>query len=146
MSETANDSAETETEAETTRLREYAKEVQDLTEVQDVDLIAGRYPARLRVRIHGWETSAGFEDLRDRYGGEIVAAEADTDSLILTVEVREKWKMGGVRSARKEGGSVVLTLPREALEASGLDTGQMALSAREDEIHITAQDNPVSPK
>jgi len=61
MSETANDSAD----VETNRLREYAKDVRDLAEVESVDLIAGRYPPRLEVTIAGWEATPGFEDLRE---------------------------------------------------------------------------------
>jgi len=40
----------------------------------------------------------------------------------------------------------VVAIPREAMEASGLETGDRALSARAGEIHITAQNEPVPPR
>jgi len=105
-----------------------------------------RYPGRVSIEIEGWKVLDGIRDLVREFNADIVDVEAGPDSLTLYVEVRESWKDGGVRSARKGGGSIVLTLPREALEASGLDTGQMALHGRTNEIHITSHSSPEAPR
>jgi hypothetical protein len=128
------------------RTHTVAREAETVPDVESATANTCRYPARVTVVIDGWTIPAGLHDRIDQVGAELVDAEAGPEALTVHLDVREPWRMAGVRSARKEGGSVVVAIPREAMEASGLETGDRALSARPGEIHITAQDEPVPPR
>jgi hypothetical protein len=112
----------------------------------DVQVERDRYPVRLTVVLRGGTIEDGVHDVLDHYHATIEDASRTGGGLRLSLAVREPWKDAGTRSIRSHGKSLVLTLPREALDAAGLAEDSVAIHARQDEIHIARQtDEPLGP-
>lgn len=116
--------------------------VERLYEVEAVgaiDVDGSRYPLRVEVGLSTETIPDGVQDLIGHYSGSIVDARVrpGPGHLTITVAVPERWKDGGPRTVRAIGSSTGLTLPPEALDASGItqDT-EVDVHARPGELHI----------
>lgn len=108
--------------------------------VKDTAVLGERYPPRAVLKISRDAIPAGVHDLIDHYDAQIVDVEAEAHGLTLVVTVPEAWKDAGNRTVREHGNSLVLTLSREALDASGIGLEKVDLHARHGEVHITKHD------
>lgn len=80
----------------------------------------------------------GVKDILRQHDATIEQVEGGTTGVLLTLRPTQPWKPAGQRTVRAHGGSIVVTLSREALEASHLDEdAEVDLEAREGQVRIT---------
>jgi len=124
----------------------FAEQAAERAGVKAADVDEERFPPRVTVSLSQGAIPPGVRDLLDHYQASIEDAQAATDGLVLTVTVPEPWKDAGTRTIREHGNSLVLTLPREALDAASLGEEQVDLHARAGEVHVKAhEDGPRFP-
>lgn len=107
--------------------------------VGEVRVDGSRYPARVTVGLSTRSVPDGVSDIVDYHAGRIVDCHVGDgpDPLSITVAVPERWKDGGPRTVRAIGSSTGLTLPPEALDASGITQNtEVDVHARPGELHI----------
>lgn len=114
----------------------FADDAEGRSYVSGVQVNQDRFPPTVTVMLSRGEIPPGIEDLIDHYQAEIVDAAVASDGLHLDVEVPEEWKDAGTRKIREHGNSLVLTLPREALDAAKVGSETVDLHARTGEVHI----------
>lgn len=116
--------------------------VERLYEVEAVgaiDVDGSRYPPRVKVGLSTYDIPDGVHDLIDHHSATLVDAKVreGTAHLDVTLAVPERWKDGGPRTVRAIGSSTGLTLPPEALDASGItQETEVDVHARPGELHI----------
>lgn len=100
----------------------------------DTDYPTPRVTVHLTVGEIPMAVSSAINDVTGRITG---AKTHGPDQLAITVAVPERWKDGGPRTVRAIGSSTGLTLPPEALDASGItEDTQVDVHARPGELHI----------
>jgi len=114
----------------------FADDAEGRSYVSAVEIDGDRFPPTVTLLLTRNEIPPGIHDLLDHYQASIVDAAAGAEGLHLTVRVGEKWKDAGTREIREHGNSLVLTLPREALDAARLGQQAVDLHARDGEVHI----------
>lgn len=119
----------------------FAEKAADLSPVRDAQVDAERFPPRVTVELNSSHIPPGVHDLLDHYQADLQDVTYDGAGLRLDVTVPEPWKDAGTRTIRTHGNSLVLTLPREALDAAGLSEEQVDLHARSGEVHVKAHDD-----
>lgn len=118
----------------------FAEQAAERSGVKAADVDEERFPPRVTVSLSQGAIPPGVRDLLDHFQAEIQDAQAATDGLVLTVTVPEPWKDAGTRTIREHGNSLVLTLPREALDAATLGEEQVDIHARDGEVHVKKHD------
>ena len=117
---------------------------QDLAEhpaILDSDKDTSRRPHRVIVDVDALPIPAGVQDILEQHQASIEQVEGGNGGILLTLRPTQPWKPAGQRTVRAHGGSIVCTLTREALEASGLDeAAEVDLEAREGQVRITRRD------
>jgi hypothetical protein len=127
------------------RVEVFAADAADHSHVREAAVDGDRTPPRVTVEIRGARVPEGVHDRIDRFQATIVDAAARGGTLRLTVTVPEPWKDAGVRTIRQQGNSCILSLPPEALDAAALGQEQVALHARDGEIHVARHDGGPRP-
>lgn len=123
----------------------YDGEAQDLEQdladhpaVSDSHVNTSRRPHRVVADVDALPLPEGVRDILEQHQAGIEQVEGGNGGLILTLKPTQPWRPAGQRTVRAHGGSIVVTLSREALEASGLDEdAEVDLEAREDQVRIT---------
>lgn len=96
-----------------------------------------RRPHLVRFTLAGQVIPDGVHDILDEHGATLDDVEYHGGGLLLHARPQPQWRPAGQRTIRAHGGSIVCTLSREALEASGLaEDEDVDLEAREGEVHI----------
>lgn len=104
-----------------------------------------RRPHRVVVHLppEARDVPAGVEDIIEQHQATIEGVRHGEDghwSIVLAPHV--DWKPAGQRTVRAHGGSIVVTLTREALEASGLaEDTEVDLEARDGQVRFTRRDD-----
>ena len=113
---------------------------QDLAEhasVQDSHVNTNRRPHRVVADVEALPLPGGVQDILEQHGAEIEQVEGGNGGLLLTIRPTAPWRPAGQRTVRAHGGSIVVTLSREALEASGLaEDTEVDLAARDGQVRI----------
>jgi hypothetical protein len=106
--------------------------------ILDTDVDTARRPYRVIADIDQLPIPAGVQDILTTHQATIEQVEGGTDGLLVTLRPTRVWRPAGQRTIRAHGGSIVCTLTREAVEASGLTEGvEVDLAARDDQVRIT---------
>lgn len=119
----------------------FADDAQGRSYVGAVEVHEDRFPPTVTLLLERDEIPPGIHDLIDHYQADITDARMGGEGLHVDVSVPEAWKDAGTRTIRRHGNSLVLTLPREALEAARLDEEQVDLHARTGEVHVKKHDD-----
>lgn len=99
---------------------------------------SNRRPHRVVVDLEAIPIPEGVQDILGQHEASIEQVEGGKSGLLLTLTPTERWMPAGQRKVRAHGGSIVVTLSREAIEASGLgEDAEVDLEAREDQVRIT---------
>ncbi|AGM11778.1 hypothetical protein M201_gp01 [Haloarcula californiae tailed virus 2] len=117
---------------------------QDLAEhpaVNESHVNTSRRPHRVMADVEALPLPEGVRDILEQHHASIEQVEGGNGGLLLTLRPAKPWKPAGQRTIRAHGGSIVCTLTREALEASGLDEDvEVDIEAREDQVRITRRE------
>ena len=113
---------------------------QDLADhpaVQDSHVNTSRRPHRVMADVEALPLPEGVRDILRQHEASIEQVEGGSGGLLLTLRPTQPWKPAGQRTVRAHGGSIVVTLSREALEASGLtEDAEVDLAARDGQVRI----------
>jgi len=116
--------------------------------VSEVQVDDARHPTRVTVSLSTRSVPVGVTDLIEYHAARIVDCHAGTgpNALSITLAAPDGWKDGGPRTVRAIGSSTGLTLPPEALDASGItqDT-TVDVHARPGELHIRHHEEGPEP-
>ncbi|AGM11182.1 hypothetical protein M197_gp17 [Haloarcula hispanica tailed virus 2] len=118
----------------------FAEKAADLSPVRSAETDLERFPPRVAVEVNASSIPPGLRDLLDAYDADVRDVTWDGAGLRLEVAVPDPWKDGGVRTVRKQGGSLLFNIPPEALDASGIGEEKVAVHAREGELHVKRQE------
>lgn len=118
-----------------------AQDLAALEDVADTCIDTERRPHRVVARLasHQERLPEGVRDILSITGSRL----EDVENLsggqpVLHIEPAQPWRPAGQRTVRAHGGSIVVTLTREALEASGLaEDDEVDLEARSGQVRIT---------
>lgn len=133
----------------TTPVERFVEQAAEIPGVDTIETDASRYPPRVLVGVPDSRIPPAVHDVIDHHNARIVDAEIRPSNrhLDIVVAVPERWKDGGPRMVRAIGSSTGLTLPPEALDASGFAEGtKVDAHARPGELHLrTHNDGPRLP-
>jgi len=117
-------------------------------DVENVQVNSDRRPHRVDVVLASDAVPEGVRDIVADHQATIEDPfvvyddSLEGDLLGLVLRPSQAWRPAGQRALRAHGGSIVCTLTRESLEASGLGKNtEVDLVAREDEVRITRRDD-----
>lgn len=120
---------------------ELAGDLQDHAAVMDSHVNTSRRPHRVLADVDALPLPEGVRDILEQHQASIEQVEGGNGGLLLTIAPSEQWRPAGQRTVRAHGGSIVCTLTREALEASGLDEDdEVNLEARDGQVRITRRE------
>lgn len=109
--------------------------------VADSHVNTNRRPHRVVADVEAIPIPAGVQDILEQHGASIEQVEGGNSGLLLTIKPTQPWKAAGQRTVRAHGGSIVVTLSREALEASELrEDDEVDLDARSGQVRITRRE------
>lgn len=111
--------------------------------VADAEVQTDRRPHQVRVGLPeaSERVPEGVQDILEQHQATIADVEQGTAAWYLHVRPSAAWRPAGQRTIRAHGGSIVCTLTREALEASGLgEDDEVDLEAREGQVRISRRD------
>lgn len=133
--------SETESADPIENVATFVEDAEGRSYVSWTDIEGDHFPPQAVVALTTDEIPPGIHDLIDHYQADIVDAMLDPgEGLVLNIEVPNPWKDAGTRTVRQHGNSLVLTLSREALDASDIGTEKVDLHARQGEIHVNRHD------
>lgn len=126
-----------------TPVERLAEQLYEVEAVRAIRVDGTRLPPRVMVDLSTDSIPDAMHDLIDHHSGDLVDAHVRPGQhLTVTVAVPERWKDGGPRTVRAIGSSTGLTLPPEALEASGItEDTEVDVHARPGELHIRDHQN-----
>lgn len=128
-------------------LEEQASDLRDDLEahptVTGTSIDTDRRPHRVRMRLaaEAAEVPEGVQDILEQHAATIEQVEALDGNPLFHLRPAEAWKPAGQRTIRAHGGSIVVTLTREALELSGLAEDDVVdLEARQEQVRIARRE------
>lgn len=132
---------------------ELAEQLLVLPSVGAATVERDRYPPQVTIDLTTPTIQPGVHDVLDAFGSTIEDTEAKVDTsgevpgLRLFVTAGEAWKDAGNRTLRSQGSSLVVNIPPEAIDASGLQAEEtLDIHARSGELHIKShEDGPRFP-
>jgi len=117
------------------RVEDAHDELVRLDAVTDVRIHEDRRPIRLSVTLADGRIPAAVHDRLDEYGGIIEDASITDGQLSLTIYLEGAWHAKETNPIRPHGGSLVVTLPREALDDAEIGNGDdVTISSRYGEL------------